>query len=115
MTVKADHCHHAGIGQGRITDNLINDIDTIDGALAIPDSKTIAMIYHLLHEDGLYLGASSAMNVVACQELAVKLGKGSRVVTILCDGAYRYGLPFSSCFRHFLCFFVVIERCVVAY
>ena len=79
-----------GIGQGRITDNLINDIDSIDGAITIPDSKTIAMIYHLLHEDGLYLGASSAMNVVACQELAVKLGKGSRVVTILCDGAYRF-------------------------
>lgn len=47
------------------------------------------MIYHLLHEDGLYIGASSAMNVVAAEELAIKLGKGSRVVTILCDGAYR--------------------------
>jgi hypothetical protein len=47
------------------------------------------MIYHLLDADGLYVGASTALNVVAAKELAVKLGKGSRVVTILCDGAYR--------------------------
>lgn len=78
-----------GIGQGRVTDNLKTEIDLIDGALLIPDSKTIAMVYQLLHDDGIYIGASSAMNVVAAMELAVKLGKGSRVVTILCDGAYR--------------------------
>lgn len=78
-----------GIGQGRITDNMKEDISSLDGALHIPDAKTIRMIYHLLHEDGLYFGASTALNVVAAKELAVKLGKGSRVVTILCDGAYR--------------------------
>lgn len=79
-----------GIGQGRLTDNLKQDIDLIDGAIHIPDAKTIRMIYHLLHEDGLYVGASTALNVVAAKELAEKLGKGSRVVTILCDAAYRY-------------------------
>jgi hypothetical protein len=79
----------AGIGQGRLTDNLKQDIDLIDGAIHIPDAKTIRMIYHLLHEDGLYVGASTALNVVAAKELAEKLGKGSRVVTILCDAAYR--------------------------
>lgn len=47
------------------------------------------MIYHLLDKDGIYVGASTALNVVAAKELAVKLGKGSRVATILCDGAYR--------------------------
>ncbi|KAI5481784.1 cysteine synthase [Pseudohyphozyma bogoriensis] len=79
-----------GIGQGRVTDNLQPDVELLDGALHIPDSKTIAMIYHLLDADGIYVGASSALNVVAAKELAEKLGKGSRVVTILCDGAYRY-------------------------
>jgi len=65
------------------------------------------MIYELLDKEGLYLGASSALNVVAAVELAQKLGRGvqgshfiqfeahvccagSTVVTILCDGAYRY-------------------------
>lgn len=47
------------------------------------------MIYRLLDEEGLYVGASSALNVWAAAELAKRKGKGSTVVTVLCDGAYR--------------------------
>ncbi|TRM69601.1 tryptophan synthase beta subunit-like PLP-dependent enzyme [Schizophyllum amplum] len=79
-----------GIGQGRITDNTATIIKDVTGAFTVPDSKSIAMLYQLLDSEGLYLGASSALNVVAAVELAQKLGKGSTVVTILCDGAYRY-------------------------
>jgi len=79
-----------GIGQGRITDNLQPDIGLIDGALHISDEKSIEMVYRCLDEEGLYLGASSALNVVAVKEVAEKLGKGHTVVTVLCDGAYRY-------------------------
>lgn len=35
------------------------------------------MLYDLLDTEGLYLGASSALNVVAAVELAQKLGPGS--------------------------------------
>lgn len=79
-----------GIGQGRVTDNLKPDIDLLDGALHISDEKSIEMVYRCLDEEGLYLGASSCLNVVAAKEVAEKLGKGHTVVTILCDGAYRY-------------------------
>ncbi|KAI4151382.1 MAG: hypothetical protein LQ340_003538 [Diploschistes diacapsis] len=79
-----------GIGQGRVTDNLKPDIDLVDGSLHISDEKTIEMVYRCLDEEGLYLGASSALNVVAAKEVAEKLGTGKTVVTILCDGAYRY-------------------------
>ncbi|KAJ5803773.1 uncharacterized protein N7518_000076 [Penicillium psychrosexuale] len=79
-----------GIGQGRVTDNLQPDIGLLDGSVSISDEKTIEMVYRCLDEEGLYLGASSAMNVVAAKEIAEKLGKGNTVVTILCDGAYRY-------------------------
>jgi cysteine synthase A len=34
------------------------------------------MIYELLDSEGLYVGASTALNVVAAVELAEKLGKG---------------------------------------
>lgn len=34
------------------------------------------MVYHLLDTEGLYLGASSALNVVAAVELGERLGKG---------------------------------------
>ncbi|KAH7061896.1 pyridoxal phosphate-dependent enzyme, beta subunit [Auriculariales sp. MPI-PUGE-AT-0066] len=79
-----------GIGQGRITDNLATEIEHLSGGLHIPDSKTIAMLYELLDKEGIYLGASSALNVVAAVDLAEKLGPGKTIVTVLCDGAYRY-------------------------
>ncbi|KAF3309186.1 Cysteine synthase 1 [Orbilia oligospora] len=79
-----------GIGQGRVTDNLKPDIELVDGALHIADEKSIEMVYRLLDEEGLYMGASTALNVVAAYEMAKILGPGKTVVTVLCDGAYRY-------------------------
>ncbi|KAG8931147.1 hypothetical protein FRC03_010547 [Tulasnella sp. 419] len=79
-----------GIGQGRVTNNLAPEVGKLSGALRIDDKLSIAMVYRLLDEAGLYLGASSALNVVAAQQLALKLGPGKTIVTILCDGAYRY-------------------------
>ena len=79
-----------GIGQGRITENLRSEIDLLDGAVHISDEKSIEMVYRCLDEEGLYLGASSCLNVVAAKEVAERLGPGHTVVTMLCDGAYRY-------------------------
>ena len=44
----------------------------------------------MLDTEGVYIGASSALNVVAAYEMAQKLGPGKTIVTVLCDGAYRY-------------------------
>lgn len=90
LTERAGSSITEGIGQGRVTDNLAQDIDLVDGALHISDEKSIGMVYRCLDEEGLYLGASSALNVVAAKEVAEKLGKGHTVVTVLADGAYRY-------------------------
>lgn len=79
-----------GIGQGRVTTNLQQDVDLIDDALYISDEKSIEMVYRLLDEEGLYVGASTALNVVAAVEMAKILGPGKKIVTVLCDGAYRY-------------------------
>ena len=68
-----------GIGQGRVTANLGTFVNDLDGALHISDEKSIAMVYELLDTEGLYVGASSALNVVAAVELAQKLGKGKSV------------------------------------
>lgn len=57
-----------GIGQGRVTDNLQGTV--VDEALHIPDEETIAMVFHLLHHDGIYIGASSALNVVRLERSA---------------------------------------------
>lgn len=79
-----------GIGQGRVTENLKPDVHLIDNSLYIEDEATIAMVYEMLAHDGLFMGASSALNVVAALRMAQQLGKGSHVVTLICDGAYRY-------------------------
>lgn len=79
-----------GIGQGRVTENLKTDLHLVDDALFISDEKSINMVYRCLDEEGLYLGASSCLNVVAAKEVAERMGPGHTVVTILCDGAYRY-------------------------
>jgi cysteine synthase A len=49
----------------------------VDGSLHIDDKKTIEMVFRLLHEEGLFVGASSALNVVAAYELAKILGPGN--------------------------------------
>ena len=79
-----------GIDQGRATDNLRSGIDLMDGSLHSSDEKTIEMVYKYLDEQGLYLGASTCLNVAAAKDVALKLGKGHTTVTILCNGAYRY-------------------------
>ena len=77
-----------GIGQGRITDNL-SDIE-IDKAYRIPDQETIDVMFRLTHEEGLFLGSSSGINVAASMRLAKEMGPGHCIVTILCDSGTRY-------------------------
>jgi cysteine synthase A len=48
------------------------------------------MVYRLLHEDGLFLGGSSGINVAAAVRLAKSLGPGHTIVTLLCDSGARY-------------------------
>jgi cysteine synthase len=54
-----------GIGQGRVTENLKPDVDLIDDVLHVTDEESITMVYRLLDEEGLFVGASSALNVAA--------------------------------------------------
>ncbi|PRP83797.1 cysteine synthase-like [Planoprotostelium fungivorum] len=77
-----------GIGQGRITENLKDA--PVDGSLHITDDMSVGMVFRLLYEEGYFVGASSALNVASAVELAKKLGPGHTIVTIICDGGYRY-------------------------
>jgi cysteine synthase A len=77
-----------GIGTSRITANL--EGTPIDDALRIDDQSCVAMVYRLLREEGLFLGASSGLNVAAAVEVARQLGPGHTVVTVLCDRGNLY-------------------------
>ena len=61
-----------------------------DYSFQISDEVAIPILFDLMSEEGLYLGGSSAINVAGAIELAKKLGKGHKIVTILCDSGQRY-------------------------
>ena len=77
-----------GIGIGRVTANLAGA--PIDAALHVEDGETVACVYRLLREEGLFLGSTSGINVAAAVRVARQLGPGHTVVTVLCDGGARY-------------------------
>jgi len=77
-----------GIGTSRVTANL--DGTAIDDALMPSDQEAVDMVYRLLHHEGLFLGASSGLNVISAVQLARQLGPGHTIVTVLCDSGARY-------------------------
>ncbi|MEO1265660.1 MAG: cysteine synthase A, partial [Pseudomonadota bacterium] len=77
-----------GIGQGRITANL--EGAPVDHAYQIPDAEAVGIVFDLLENEGLCLGASSGVNIAGAIRLAQDLGPDSTVVTILCDYGTRY-------------------------
>jgi cysteine synthase A len=56
----------------------------------VEDPETVAMVYRLLHEEGLFLGSTSGINVAAAVRVARDMGPGHTIVTVLCDGGAKY-------------------------
>ncbi len=77
-----------GIGQGRITANLVDA--PIDRAFQITDAEAIPIVFDLLEHEGLCLGGSSGINIAGAIRLAREMGPGHTIVTILCDYGTRY-------------------------
>jgi cysteine synthase A len=77
-----------GIGQGRITANLVDA--PIDLAYQITDEEALPIVFDLAEQEGLLLGGSSGINVAGAIRLARDLGPGHTIVTILCDSGARY-------------------------
>ncbi|EJF65014.1 PALP-domain-containing protein [Dichomitus squalens LYAD-421 SS1] len=81
-----------GIGINRLTHNFELALPIVDDAFRVTDEEAVAMSRYLVHHDGLFLGSSSACNLIACIRLVKKLGwnNDERVVTILCDSGSRH-------------------------
>ena len=77
-----------GIGQGRVTGNL--DGAPFDDAYQITDEEALPIVFDLLKEEGLCLGASSGVNVAGAIRMAKEMGPGHTIVTILCDFGTKY-------------------------
>ena len=77
-----------GIGLSRVT-NIIKTAK-VDDAFLIPDEDAVTVLYDLLEHEGLCLGGSSGINIAGAIRLAMQLGPGKTIVTILCDSGNRY-------------------------
>ena len=77
-----------GIGDGIIPEILNREI--YNDIYVVTDEEAIDTAKRLAREEGLMCGISSGTNVAAAIKLAVKLGKGKNVVTVLPDTAERY-------------------------
>ncbi|MBB5033790.1 cysteine synthase A [Prosthecobacter vanneervenii] len=77
-----------GIGQMRVTSNI--EGLNVDKAYRIDDQTALSIIYHLLRDEGLFLGLSSGINIGAAVRHAQEQGPGKTIVTILCDSGHKY-------------------------
>jgi O-acetylserine dependent cystathionine beta-synthase len=78
-----------GIGASSFIPPVL-DMSLADEVITVDDDPAFDMVARLAAEEGI-LGASSAgANVHAALEVARKLGKGKRVVTIIPDASERY-------------------------
>lgn len=77
-----------GIGASFIPEAL--DLNLADEIVMVPDSPAFEMVARLAREEGLLCGSSAGANVVAAVQVAERLGKDRRVVTVIPDSSERY-------------------------
>jgi cysteine synthase len=77
-----------GIGNSFIPGNF--DRSVCDEVFMVTDPQAFGMVKELAAREGVLGGSSSGANVYAAVEIAKRLGKGKRVVTMIPDSAERY-------------------------
>jgi cysteine synthase len=77
-----------GIGTGRIVPHMKDK--PYDEARAIDEGAARAMAHRLAREEGILVGTSSALNILAAVELARELGPGKIVTTVAVDTGLKY-------------------------
>ncbi len=77
-----------GIGAGFVPDNLNTAI--YDEVIAIDDAVAAEYTRALARFEGLLVGISSGANCAAAVQVAKKLGRRARVLTVFCDTGERY-------------------------
>jgi cysteine synthase len=77
-----------GIGSGSVPSNLHREV--IDTAESVSDAEAFAMVERLVKEEGLTVGGSTGVNVVAALRVAARGNLQGPVVTIAADLWDRY-------------------------
>jgi cysteine synthase A len=79
-----------GVGINRLTQNFSAGMSLIDDAVKVTDDQAMRMARWLVEKEGLFVGASSAVNCVAAAVIARREGPGKRIVTVICDSGNRH-------------------------
>ena len=66
------------------------DAGVTDEIIMVSDEDAFAMVAELARKEGVLSGSSAGANVFAAVQVARKLGRGKRVVTVIPDLAERY-------------------------
>ncbi len=77
-----------GIGAGFVPKVLNRSI--LDEIMTVTDDEAFRTKKALAEREGLLVGISSGANVFAARQIARRLGKGTRVITVLPDRGERY-------------------------
>jgi cysteine synthase A len=62
----------------------------IDDAISITDQQAVYMAHYLLRKEGLFVGSSTAMNIVGALIVAMSMPEKSNIVTVVCDSGARH-------------------------
>ena len=85
---RAGEHHVEGLGVGFLPPLL--DRTLYDEARGIDEAEAREMCRRLAKEEGLLVGTSTGLNVVAAVNLASELGPNKSVVTVACDTGLKY-------------------------
>ena len=77
-----------GIATGRIPPHMTHH--PYDEARAVSEDEARAMAVRLAREEGLLVGTSSALNILAAVQIARALGAGHTVATVAVDSGLKY-------------------------
>jgi len=75
---------------------LVHQSRIIDDAISITDQQAVYMAHYLLRHEGIFVGSSTAMNIVGALYAAKDMPSGSNIVTVVCDGGQRHTSRFWS-------------------
>eukprot|EP00929_Paragymnodinium_shiwhaense_P052819 TRINITY_DN26452_c0_g1_i1.p1 TRINITY_DN26452_c0_g1~~TRINITY_DN26452_c0_g1_i1.p1 ORF type:complete len:1233 (-),score=191.62 TRINITY_DN26452_c0_g1_i1:177-3875(-) len=86
-----------GIGIDRLTGNMALGLREhnggapgVDHAVRVTDQEALEMAHFLLKHEGIFVGSSAAVNCVAACKVALRLGAGQTIATVLCDSGQRH-------------------------
>lgn len=77
-----------GIGAGFITG--IYDKDAVDEIVKVEDQKVLELVSKISRQHGLFLGISAGANILAAIEVANKMEKNKKILTIAPDNGEKY-------------------------